>query len=523
MNFLKTKKLLISITVLAIFASAVSFFIFKFNKGANIVCAGVGENVSGWAWNSNVGWVSFNTIDCDTNGNSAYDAGDTGSAGCPAVGTLFHDYGVNIDLATGNFSGYAWNSNVGWISFNRCGTDNNCGTSDGDTSNPPSNDPGVGAGPIAKLVGANIIGWAKILSIGDSGWIRFDHGQAGFEATADASVNGLKGWAWNGNADGTGIGWTSFNCGNYSSCVGGADAGEVCAVNADCANNNCGDTCLVSNYQVRVPLNNLPTLSFLSAPNWWRADACAGNARQAELKWTFNDADGDTLKSYQLKVYESGGPLIFNSGQCENGVCVSDCTGGVTGLPLGGACDVDCTGYVDTNICAYTIYQDTGSGLGYGTHYEWEVQVWDSQGGLSGMVSYNNNTGADTDGDPDVNSSTFTTFVSEFPNPDHFIWTPNSFSAEEDVLFESMDRAKYYTGNVEHDCDESNCSWDWTDVDNNIEPIVDASSTIMIFSAYGIPSKVELKVTDTTTSYSCSSTTDAFIIKQKLPSWIEAK
>ena len=185
-------------------------------------------------------------------------------------------------------------------------------------------------------------------------------------------------------------------------------------------------------------------------------------------------------------------------------------------------CKIDIVGigFGTGGIPSYELNSDV---LDYNKNYSWSVEVWDSNDSSAGSVSYNNNTGADTDGDPDVDSSTFTTFVSKFPNPDNFIWIPKSFSAGEDVLFESMDRAKYYIGDTEHDCDESKCSWDWTDVDNNIEPITDASSTIMIFSAYGIPSKVELKVTDTTTSYSCSSTTDAFIIKQKLPSWIEAK
>ena len=507
----KQNKLLISITVLAIFAAAVSFFIFKFNKNANIVLAGVGENVSGFAWNSNVGWISFNTVDCDTNGNSAYDAGDTGPAGCPAVGTPFFDYGVNFDVATKNFSGYAWSSNIGWISFNR-----------GDTGNPPSNDPGGGVGPIARYVGGNVLGWAQILSMGNDGWIRFNHGFAD-AVTGDITTNKMHGFAWNGNADGTGIGWISFSCEDHLSCNGGANAGDVCTIPGDCPGGTCDDTCLISYYQTMAEFNQMPEATNMSAPNWWGADACAGEARQAELKWDFNDGDGDTLQSYQLKVYESGGPLIFNSGECENGVCVNDCIGGATGLNLGDLCDIDCTGYMDGDICAYTIYKDTGSGLGYGVNHEWEVEVWDSQGGSSGIVPYDNNSVADTDGDPDGDSSTFTTYLSEFPDPDDFIWIPKSFSAGEDVLFISTTSAKYYVGGVENDCDDINCSWDWTDVDNNIEPITDVSSTIIVFEAYGIPSKVELKVTDINTSYSCSSTTDAFTIKQKLPSWIEAK
>ncbi len=52
-------------------------------------------NLSGWAWNDNLGWVSFSGT---TVGGSAY--------------------GVVINGSTGDFSGWAWNDVVGWISFN---------------------------------------------------------------------------------------------------------------------------------------------------------------------------------------------------------------------------------------------------------------------------------------------------------------------------------------------------------------------------------------------------------------------
>ncbi|MFH0806276.1 MAG: hypothetical protein V1885_00950 [Candidatus Brennerbacteria bacterium] len=66
---------------------------------------GTGE-LTGYAWNDTIGWISFN---CD---NSSHEGGtDT------CVGP--NDYAVTID-ANGELSGYAWNDTVGWISFN-CG------------------------------------------------------------------------------------------------------------------------------------------------------------------------------------------------------------------------------------------------------------------------------------------------------------------------------------------------------------------------------------------------------------------
>jgi hypothetical protein len=66
-----------------------------------------GGNLSGWAWNDTIGWISFW-------------CGNTGGCGTSA-------YRVSID-ASGNFSNYAWNDAVGWISFN-CNDPGICGTS----------------------------------------------------------------------------------------------------------------------------------------------------------------------------------------------------------------------------------------------------------------------------------------------------------------------------------------------------------------------------------------------------------
>ena len=59
----------------------------------------LGEVLSGWAWNEDIGWVSFN---CNNTG-----IGDT---------CLQSNYKVTLD--NGVFHGWAWNDVVGWISFN---------------------------------------------------------------------------------------------------------------------------------------------------------------------------------------------------------------------------------------------------------------------------------------------------------------------------------------------------------------------------------------------------------------------
>lgn len=67
-----------------------------------------GGNLSGWAWNDAIGWISF---DCNNH------------AGC---GTS--NYRAYIDGVTGEFYNYAWSEAVGWISVN-CADPALCATS----------------------------------------------------------------------------------------------------------------------------------------------------------------------------------------------------------------------------------------------------------------------------------------------------------------------------------------------------------------------------------------------------------
>ncbi len=78
-------------------------------------------NLSGWAWNDAIGWISF-TCDHTSDGTSPPDNVNT-------CGTS--NYQVAISGANGDFSGWAWNDIVGWISFNcnNSGIGNTCGAS----------------------------------------------------------------------------------------------------------------------------------------------------------------------------------------------------------------------------------------------------------------------------------------------------------------------------------------------------------------------------------------------------------
>lgn len=147
------------------------FFIFGNTK------AGPADNVSGWAWSENIGWISFN----NTSGGGAT------------------NYGVNIET-DGVFSGYAWSENIGWISFNT-----------GDLTGCPT------APCQAKLdFGTKeVSGWAKALTDGGGwpGWIRLRE-VTNYGVSWNSLSGEMEGWAW---ADGV-IGWISFNCNNQGVC-----------------------------------------------------------------------------------------------------------------------------------------------------------------------------------------------------------------------------------------------------------------------------------------------------------------
>jgi hypothetical protein len=229
-EFFKFKKrviiaILLFIAVLS--GAGLAYFNFKKNNEAKIVRAGTGDNVYGFAWSDNIGWISFNSIDCDINGNDIFEgAGEGAPTDCPSSGAVTN-YGVNIDEVTGNFSGYAWSPNIGWISFEE--------TSAPPASAPPDNylfntncsstcNGSNNCTACYKFTNNNIYGWAKALVLGDNGWIKLSDDSVGAWNGKGAKINSatgdFSGWAWNRNdVTSTSIGWISFNCANNGVCA----------------------------------------------------------------------------------------------------------------------------------------------------------------------------------------------------------------------------------------------------------------------------------------------------------------
>lgn len=102
----------------------ISVFIFN-NSDLFKLKAAATPNTFGFAWSEGIGWLNFNSVNCDVNNNGLYEGAVEGAPlNCPGSGAV-QPYGVNYDSITKNFSGHAWSEfdtvagvgQVGWLSF----------------------------------------------------------------------------------------------------------------------------------------------------------------------------------------------------------------------------------------------------------------------------------------------------------------------------------------------------------------------------------------------------------------------
>jgi hypothetical protein len=184
-----------------------NFLLFSFDKAFSQVTTTT--DLAGFAWSENIGWISFNSINCDPD----KDGRSNGLPGCPPSGTPIPFYRVAL-YPNNHLAGYAWSENVGWISFNRQQT--------GDP--PPDYDPCPDRTCIAKLEGSRIVGWARVCSAlsegcipppfyntgGWDGWIKFNGSNYG--VSFNSSTGEFSGFAWGGDdaSSSAVIGWISF-------------------------------------------------------------------------------------------------------------------------------------------------------------------------------------------------------------------------------------------------------------------------------------------------------------------------
>jgi len=194
-------------------------FVFVDKEGSvDIAQAGTSDNISGWAWSENIGWISFNCT-------NDHDENTAGVQTCIDVNPISPDYGVNVNL-TGAFSGFAWSENIGWIQFDP--------TPDFDTGIFPSNPQSPAQ---LNLATDDVTGWARACAgtvngdcvsstrtDGWDGWIKMAKHPLDLGAAYGVSVNKatleFHGHAWGSDV----VGWISFNCEE-----GGAFGEDICA------------------------------------------------------------------------------------------------------------------------------------------------------------------------------------------------------------------------------------------------------------------------------------------------------
>jgi hypothetical protein len=242
-------------------------------------------NTSGWAWSENIGWISFNSSNCDTD-NDGY---SNGQLGCPTNGTAMTNYGVNID-ANGLISGYAWSDNIGWISFGDFNGDGNVDVNDTNITGSPCT-PNCRAQ--ANLTTGQVSGWARALSYGGGwdGWIRLRNDAKSYGVSIDKSTGYFSGYAWSDMV----LGWLNFQGANYK-------------------------------VKTNFAFNLAPTANNLSVdpPS---AQYCGVTGHPPiTVNWHFSDPNtGDSQSAYQIQVFRtSDGQKVVDIGK-KTDTCSGDC------------------------------------------------------------------------------------------------------------------------------------------------------------------------------------------------------
>ena len=303
----------------------VSFLIYNlpinpFQKPAPVQ-AGTGQNTFGFAWSETIGWISFNSTNCDASIDNGIYGGDKSAAGC-SVGA---NYGVNIDLATGAITGWAWSSNIGWIRLNP--------PADVDSGLYPYN-PQSSAYLDLSVNPQQMKGWARACAgtvnglcnaatrtDGWDGWIKMRYHVTDTDEYKGVTRDGcfLEGYAWGSDV----VGAISFR--------GIAQDGSPYG----------------------VIIGNKPSANGRT----YTVDYCTGGAN-GTFDWTFIGGAGTTQSAYQIQVDNDSD---FSSPVVDTCKVINDSSAYVIGV-----CGDCCLASSPPCPCS----------LSFNTTYHWRLKVW---------------------------------------------------------------------------------------------------------------------------------------------------
>jgi hypothetical protein len=188
---------------------------------------------TGYAWSSNVGWISM--------------SGGTGATA----------YGVTIGADNTTLSGYAWSQFAGWISFNS----NTCS--------------GVAASPTYNSSTKALSGWAKALNgINDDGCISLSGVSSG-SSGSPTTIFLISGSSWTVPAD-----WNNSN--NSIEVIGGGGGGNNGASGSSAGGGGGGAYSKITNVSlsgsVAYVIGSGGTPGVTGGDTWFNGATCAGSS-----------------------------------------------------------------------------------------------------------------------------------------------------------------------------------------------------------------------------------------------------
>lgn len=301
------------------------------------------SNLYGFGWSDTIGWISFSSKDCDTDGDGIFEGpledGGAAPANCPTSGPAF-SYGTKISTSTKELSGYAWGENMGWVSFNWPDIMDTAGT-----KCPSGNDENI-CKPHFSSSDSKFYGWARACSVflsNCTGALRPPEERGGWD------------------------GWISLNCSDDSNC--GTSDYKVTLTGTDLSGfawaGLVGGWISFDGVKIRTGDNN-PVLTIF---NQLGIDYCKKDLPGAvSLRWEYNDAeDGYGMQQafeVELTKYDSLGNFV------------SECKPGKQGDMI--------TANRDTTLLGTEINAFCPNFIDYGGYtYTWKLRVYDSDNNIN--------------------------------------------------------------------------------------------------------------------------------------------